>query len=169
MDINKLKRAVGIVEEQNEIPQRLINQVVSQYSQELDELIATTLHIISLVESGEVEEYPQERLELDMIKIPTLMYQATSQLAQLGSLWDMSKNKKVEVYNQTLRLATGTVQDKKAETENKTLEYQITEDIYKRAYEVLKSKVDKADAVYSALKKVYNKREIELNIFRKER
>ena len=81
----------------------------------------------------------------------------------------MSKNKKVEVYNQTLRLATGTVQDKKAETENKTLEYQITEDIYKRAYEVLKAKVDKADSVYSALKKVYNKREIELNIFRKER
>ena len=97
------------------------------------------------------------------------MYTASRELAKLGGESDIAKIKRKEAFNDILsRLRGGTAAERKTKAEQLTLNEEILENIYKRAYDQLKLKLEKADSVYSALKKIFSKRMLELQVFQKE-
>jgi hypothetical protein len=145
----------------------MMDNIVDYYSKELDDLIDRMYEFIKDLKAGRIDDYSDQQLEMDILEIPILMYRAGRELAKLGGESDMSRSKKLEIFNRALASA-GTVQEKKSRAERLSMEHQIVEDVLKRAYDQLKMKIEKADSVYSALKKVYSKRMLELEVFRKE-
>lgn len=155
------------IKQESSVTNQMMDNIVDYYAKELDDLIDRMYDFIKELKAGRVDEYSDEQLEQDILEIPILMYRASRELGRLGGESDMSKAKKLEIFNRALASA-GTVQEKKSRAERLAMEHQIVEDVLKRAYDQLKMKLEKADSVYSALKKVYSKRMLELEVFRKE-
>lgn len=168
MNEARLKELLGTVKEDGKITQQIMDSIVEHYSSSLDELISRINKFIRDLRAGNVDEYTDEEMELDILQISAEMYEANKELARLGGESDLAKQKRKDKFNDVVNRVAGTRQEKQAKAEQMILEEQILEDVYKRAYEQLKSKLEKADGVYTALKKVYHKRCLELDIFRKE-
>jgi len=168
MDVSRLRELLANVKDDSKVTNDMLDTIVEYYSKDLDEMVHRINVFIRKLRSGEVDEYTDEDLELDIIEISGQMYSASRELAKLGGESDMARQKRISKFNDIISRVNGTVAEKKAKAEQMVLEEQILEDIYSRAYEQLKRKLDKADSVYSALKKVYSKRMLELDVFRKE-
>lgn len=168
MDKARLMELIGEVEDDSKITRDLMDGIVERYSKELDELIDRMQEFIRELREGEIDEYNDDAMELDIMELSNLMYFAERHLAKLGVESDMAKSKKSDKFNDLIQRLNGTVQQKKAKAEQGIMDLQIVEDVYKRAYDQLKRKLEKADGVYSALKKVFSKRMLELEVFRKD-
>lgn len=168
MDEQRLRELLAGVREDSKIVQKIIDEIVEYYSRDLDDLIHRINVFIRDLRQGNVDEYSDTELELDIIQISTEMYTASRELAKLGGESDMAKLKRKEAFNDILSRLRGTAAEKKAKAEQLTLNEELLENIYKRAYDQLKLKLEKADSVYSALKKVFSKRMLELQVFQKE-
>lgn len=163
-----LNRLLEEIREEGEPIKELIDKIVDYYSRNLDELIKRIDEIVQAVKNKEVDEYPDNELEIQIIDIANQMYFAGRELAYLGGQSDLASAKRRKLYNEVIMYAKGTIQDKKAKAEQYTVNESMMEEIFKRAYDQLKFKIERADNIYSALKKVYTKRMTELEVFRKE-
>lgn len=163
-----LNRLLEEIREEGEPIKELIDKIVDYYSRNLDELINHINEIVHTVKNKEIDEYPNDVLELQIIEIANQMYFAGRELAYLGGQSDLASAKRRKLYNEVIMHAKGTIQDKKAKAEQYTINESLMEEIFKRAYDQLKFKLEQADKIYSALKKVYTKRMMELEVFRKE-
>ena len=83
---------------------------------------------------------------------------------------DIASNSKKNAQNEVMLKVAGTVPEKKARVEQLTEDKALVEAIYKRAYNMLKVKLDMAEKIYSGLKKALSKRisEVDLNRFSKD-
>lgn len=168
MDIGRLRELLSEVKDDNRDTQKIMDDIVDYYAKDLDELVERVGKIVRNIREGHIDEYSDDELELDIIEISAQMYSASRELAKLGGESDLAKHKRAERFNDVLSRVSGTAAEKKAKAEKMVMEESVLEDIYKRAYDQLKIKLEKADAVYAALKKVYGKRTLELDVFRKE-
>ena len=66
--------------------------------------------------------------------------------------------------NEALLNAVGTVNDKKAIAENKTVQDRITQNAYSTAASIVKSKIDGAMAILDSAKKVQQRRIAEMKL-----
>lgn len=146
-----------------------LNEILAEYTKELDELITEIENLLRLIKSGEINTVTDDELEMYTLHLPVLMYKAGARLEELGSNSDVAKAKKKERYNEIMLKVSGTIPEKKAKSEEVVKREQIMEDIYSRAYEQLKTKLDYADRINNGIKKALSKRMMELEVFRKDK
>ncbi len=163
-----LQRIYDEVVSESGMVQEFSERIIRQFTADLDELVERVQTLVRKVRKGEVDEYTCEEMEADFVEISTMMYFASSKMATLGGQTDVAKAQRVELFNNTLLGVQGTQIEKKAKADRAIVNAQLMEDVFSRAYTELKTKLENADRVYNALKKVYSKKMLELEIFRKE-
>lgn len=135
----------------------IIDAIVSKYSKDLDEFVILVQKMLQLVKEGTMDVYDTENLELQSIKLPTLLYFAGDGLEAIGADSDIAEYRKKELYNEVMQSLVDsnyTIPDKKAEAEKRTEYEAMVKEVYDRAYKKLKLKIDHATKLLESMKKV---------------
>ena len=150
---------------------KLSNQLIEQYSKDLDSAISELDMIMESIGENSIEDIPDTQIEYYCVKIPALMYYAGQRVEELGMQADLASNGKKTALNDALLKVSGTVPEKKAQAEKLTEDKALVEAIYRRAYNSLKVKLEMAEMIYSGLKKALSKRisEVDLDRFSKDK
>lgn len=163
-DENRIRSIRHNVEEKSVIIEKIVENIVQKYSQELDseiDKIKSMLDDADNLEDSEIENV--------VMRLPVFMYYAINGLENLGVESDMAKAVKMELYNEKYISSEGTIHDKTHKAELETMNEQLVEVAFQRAYRKLREKVAKAEHVFSGAKKVISKRMIDAEITRQDK
>lgn len=166
----KLSKLIKEVQEESLPVVKLSNQLIEEFSNDLDSAISELNIIMDSIGENSIEDIPDSQIEYYCVKIPALMYYAGQRVEELGMQADLASNEKKTALNDALLKASGTVPEKKAQAEKFTEDKALVEAIYRRAYNTLKVKLEMAEKIYSGLKKALSKRiaEVDLDRFSKD-
>ena len=166
-----LSKLIKEVQEESSPVVQLSNQLIEDYSKELDGAISEIGIILDSIGEDSLEDLTDSQIEYYCVKIPALMYYAGQRVEELGMQADIASNAKKTAQNEVMLKVSGTVPEKKARVEQLTEDKTLVEAIYKRAYNCLKVKLEMAEKVYSGLKKALTKRisEADLDRYSKDR
>jgi hypothetical protein len=166
-----LSKLIKEVQEESTPVVKLSNQLIEEYSKDLDSAISELDMIMDSIGENSIEDIPDTQVEYYCVKIPALMYYAGQRVEELGMQADLASNNKKVALNDALLKVSGTVPEKKAQAERLTEDKALVEAIYRRAYNSLKVKLEMAEKIYSGLKKALSKRiaEVDLDRFSKDR
>lgn len=153
-----LSKLIKEVQEESTPVVKLSNQLIEDYSKDLDSAISELDMIMESIGENSIEDIPDSQIEYYCVKIPALMYYAGQRVEELGMQADLASNAKKTAQNEAMLKVTGTVQEKKARVEQITEDKALVEAIYRRAYNSLKVKLEMAEKIYSGLKKALSKR-----------
>lgn len=154
----RLKKLIQEVKEESSVAVKFSNDLLTEYSKELDSAIREIEVIMDSIGESSIEDIPDTQIEYYCVKIPALMYRSGVKLEELGMMADISSSQKRQEYNEAMLKVSGTVQEKKARVEQLIEDKALVEVIYKRTYTSLKGKLDMAEKMYSGLKKALTKR-----------
>lgn len=166
-----LSKLIKEVQEESSPVVKLSNQLIEDFSKDLDSAISELDMIMESIGENSIEDIPDNQIEYYCVKIPALMYYAGQRVEELGMQADLASNAKKTAQNEAMLKVTGTVQEKKARVEQITEDKALVEAIYRRAYNSLRVKLEMAEKIYSGLKKALSKRiaEVDLDRFSKDR
>lgn len=171
MAVNEiLSKLIKEVQEESSPVVKLSNQLIGDYSKDLDSAISELDIIMDSIGENSIEDIPDSQIEYYCVKIPALMYYAGQRVEELGMQADLASNSKKNAQNEAMIKVSGTVPEKKARVEQLTEDKALVEAIYRRAYNSLRVKLEMAEKIYSGLKKALSKRiaEVDLNRFSKD-
>lgn len=160
--VEEIEGVIAETEENYSVYSSIANEVTSRYTKELDDIMQRIHDEIILVSDPSISAFEKYHLELS-----NCLYFMQERLERLGSLDYLSKTKYKEVYNQAYldsQLPDVTSNKKKtvnelvAISEEASKSEAITNDIYARAYKVLKNKIDAANTMISTLSKSITRR-----------
>ena len=145
---------------------KIVDGIVDHYSSELDEFVIVVRDMLQLVKEAKMQEYDDESLSMQTIKLPTLLYFAGNGLEAIGADSDIAEYRRKELFNEVMQSLVDTdytIPDKKAEAEKKTEYENMVKDIYDRSYKKLKLKIEHATKLLESLKKVIDIRIAKIN------
>ena len=121
---------------------------------------------INLVRNCFINDKQLQDGDLDRIilQIPVYIYNLITLAQQLEMKKGLSKEHAKYAENEALLNAVGTVNDKKAIAENKTIQDRVTMNAYTTACTIVKSKIDGAMAILDSAKKVQQRRIAEMKL-----
>lgn len=160
--LEEIQGVVKETEENCDVYSQVSDEVVSRYTKPLDDIMQRIYDEIISVSDPSITVFEKYHLELS-----NCLYFMQAKLEKLGSLDYLSKTKYKEVYNQAYldnQLPDATSNKKKtvnelvAISEEASKAEAVTNDIYSRAYKVLKNKIDAAYTMVSTLSKSISRR-----------
>lgn len=138
------------------------DELVEQYGGQLDSLIT---EISTLLNNK--DDLTIEQLNYYIAEIPILLYGISNEINDLGVCTDLCKTQRRNKYNATMLSSTeGTVSQRTSHAQASVEEEQLMEDIYSRAYKKLQHRMEHAESLHNALKKILNYRISELEVTR---
>lgn len=161
---NQLRSIRHRIEENSQTIEKIVDNIVLKYSAELDSEIDG---IKILLENSERLE--DSEIENIVMRLPIFMYYGVNGLENLGVESDMAKAVKMEIYNDKYLDAKGTIQDKTHQAELDSMNEQMVEIAFTRAFRKLRSKIEQAENVFSGAKKVLTKRMQEMDLHKQDR
>lgn len=170
IDKNKIESLIKETENNVEYFQQIVRNVVKDYSKDLDILMESIYK--DIVNNNQP---PLNTLEKYYLELSNLLYFIGDGLEKLGVYEAMSKSAYKEVYNNAY-LNIGEITDSKkkptvaelsAKAENIAQYELVINDLYSKAYRIVKNKIDSASTMLSCLSKIISKRmtEMQLNSF----
>lgn len=162
ISIEEIEKVVAETEDNLAIYSTISDEVIKRYTKELDDVMQAVYTDIISVPDPSISVFEKYHLELS-----NCLYFMQERLEKLGSLDYLSKTKYKEVYNQAYldnQLPDNTSNKKKTVNELVALSEEaskseaITNDIYARAYKVLKNKIDAANTMLSTISKSISRR-----------
>lgn len=171
IESEKLRVVIKEVQDESLPVIRLSRQLIAAFIGELDSAISELEMIMESIGENSIDDIPDTQIEYYCVKIPALMYYAGQRVEELGMQADLAASDNKFALNEALVKVSGTVIEKKAKAEKITEDKALVAAVYKRAYNMLKTKLDMAEKVYSGLKKALSKRiaETDLDRFSKDR
>lgn len=160
--LEEIQSVVKETEENYDVYSSVSNEVISRYTKSLDDIMNRIHEDIIMVSDPSISTFEKYHLELS-----NCLYFMQERLEKLGSLDYLSKTKYKEVYNQAYldsQLPDATSNKKKtvnelvAISEEASKAEAVTNDIYARAYKILKNKIDAANTMISTLSKSISRR-----------
>lgn len=160
--VEDIKNVISETEENYGVYSSIAEEVVTRYTKSLDDIMTGVYTDIISVSDPSISTFEKYHLELS-----NCLYFMQERLEKLGSLDYLSKTKYKEVYNQAYldnQLPDATSNKKKtvnelvAISEEASKSEAITNDIYSRAYKILKNKIDAANTMISTLSKSISRR-----------
>ena len=151
-NVNEIK---GRVETDSALMDDVVNGIIQPYVKDLDNYV---LFIKDILKDG---ENPPTNAELDdfSLNLATYIYFAGGMCEQLGIRDDISKAVYKEMYHsQRASIDKGTISDKDSLAELASQQEYLVSVCYTRAYKTVKSKVENAQELLSAVKKVLSRR-----------
>lgn len=93
-----------------------------------------------------------------LLQLPLLLYDVTDNQEIVGMQSDLAGLIYKEAYNEALKIARGTVQEKTSASELATMTEKFDTVIYDRAYKIIKQKISMAIEVLNAVKRIQSTR-----------
>lgn len=156
--VNEIK---GRVETDSALMDDVVNGIIQPYVKDLDNYV---LFIKDILKDG---ENPPTNAELDdfSLNLATYIYFAGGMCEQLGIRDDISKAVYKEMYHsQRASIDKGTISDKDSLAELASQQEYLVSVCYTRAYRTVKSKIESAQELLTAIKKVMGRRIVELEL-----
>lgn len=162
ISLEEIEKVVAETDDNLAVYSTVSEEVVKRYTKELDNVMQAIYTDIISVPDPSISVFEKYHLELS-----NCLYFMQERLEKLGSLDYLSKTKYKEVYNQAYldnQLPDATSNKKKtvnelvALSEEASKSESITNDIYARAYKVLKNKIDAANTMISTISKSISRR-----------
>lgn len=166
IEYSDLRSKKSKIEDDSEFVKVVVDQIVMKYSKELDEFVILVREMLQLIKQATMQEYDDESLQMQIIKLPTILYFAGNGLEDIGAESEIASYKRKELYNQiisSMDTSHYTIPDKKAAAEKATETEDMMEKIYDRSYKKLKSKIEHAIKLLESLKKVADFRIAKIN------
>jgi len=163
IDLQKIADIQNKVEEHSKTINQLVEDTIKPYVKDLDKYVQ---FIRDCLKDG---ENPPTDAELDdfVLNLSTLIYWASGACEQLGIRDDISRAVYKEMYHSKRNeLSSGTVADKDSIAELESIQEQITNIVYNRAYKTMKAKIENAQELLSSAKKVLSHRLQEMELSR---
>ena len=163
LNLPKVKEIQLHIENNADKINEIVNEIIKPYTKDLDEYIT---FIKDILKDGENPPTVSE-LEDFCMNLSTNIYFAGGMQEQLGIIDDIAKAIYKEVYN-TVRetSASGTIADKNSLAELASQQEYLTNVCYTRAYKMTKAKVEAAQELLSACKKIISRRIAETDLTR---
>lgn len=156
-DHEKIRHKQSEIEVDSEFIKSVVDQIVKKHSKELDEFVVMVRDMLQLIKQAQMQEYDDESLQMQIIKLPTLLYFVGNGLEDIGAESEIAEYKRKEVYNEIIQgmdTSVYTITDKKAAAEKGSEVEDMMKSVYDRAYKKLKGKIDHAIKLLESLKKV---------------
>lgn len=164
MNAEKLNKSFEVVNVDSDQVNVILEGIVAEYSEDLDKVMAEIQKNIILDESPAIITIEKYFLELS-----NTLYYMCSKTEKLGVFDSISKSKAQETYNmkylehQSSNMGkTGakkpTVAESTAAAEMESLYDKTVNDIYSKAYKILKNKISAAETMVSTLSKILSHR-----------
>lgn len=163
MNTEKLNNLVDSLKENTNLIDNMVNKVVSEYSEDLDELMAYLKESLTqedAISTDAIERYYAE--------LSNMVYFYADKVEKLNIYSDLSKAKFKEAYNKAyLQFSTEkdekgkslrTINENTSLSENETEYESLLNTVYEHAYKTLKLKVDMAMEMISTLKHILKRR-----------
>lgn len=150
------------VEMQAEYINRIVEVTTQSYTSELDKCMEEVSK-----ELMDNPNPPMQNLEKHFLNLSNAIYFVAEKTEKIGILDGVSKVMAREIYNnaylesQSISNDKGkkpTVGESTAKAENESLENNIVNEIYSRAYKIVKTKVDAANTMISTISKIISRR-----------
>ena len=155
LDKSKIEEIRNRVNISSEKLEEIVNEIVNPYTCDLDRYVD---FIREVLQDG---ENPPTAQELDdfCLNLPVYLYYASGMQEQLGIRDDISRALYKEIYNSYRQSQEkGTVADKDAIAELASQQEYLTSICYKRAYSIVKAKVNAGQELLSSCKKIITRR-----------
>lgn len=159
----KLDECNGLLDHAESIIGTTIVDRVNELTTELDELV----EIMHKKVNREGYEISDKELEKLLIRIPILVYELNNVLMKVGIKEDLSKIIRQTNYNEAFMVQEGTIADKKSGAELAIKEELLLETTWKRSVKIISQKMDIAQELLSAVKKIYSRRMEEISIIKR--
>ena len=159
----KLDECNGLLDHAESIIGTTIVDRVNELTIELDELV----EIMHKKVNREGYEISDKELEKLLIRIPLLVYELNNVLMKVGIKEDLSKIIRQTNYNEAFMVQEGTIADKKSGAELAIKEELLLETTWKRSVKIISQKMDIAQELLSAVKKIYSRRMEEISIIKR--
>lgn len=141
--------------------QDMVNSIIGDKTTEIDTYMAT-VRTLFLNDA----EIPNEDLDRIILRLPVFIYYLNSLLQEIDIRKGVSAEQARYVENEFLLTATGTVAEKQAIAENKSLTSRIVQIAYKSAVAIIQGKISGAAEILSSAKRVQRRRMDEANFSR---
>lgn len=152
-----LAEKVNEIDRHSEAITKLVAQISKPATRELDVIMD---RIYKVIKDGDA---PLPILEDNLLRLTATIYNTTVNVEQIGVQSDMSKAVYTDVYQNAIRNASGTIQEKAANADIAAQYSALAMDIRTRAYKIGKAKLDAAENMMNALRKVITSRVAEKN------
>lgn len=147
------------IQEHSKIIEDIVFDIVKQFTEPLDSIMATCRNIFNSTEKASNQE-----LEDLLAQLPSTLYFVNEGQEAVGLKEDVAKITKTMNYNIAREKATGTVADKNTTAELSVMNEEINRIIYQRAYKMIKSKVEMGQEMINSLKRVFDARMMDYQI-----
>lgn len=164
MDINKINESIDYTKENVSLINSMVEQTVNEYSESLDSVMKNVMTDVINVDTPAIVTVEKYFAELSGV-----LYFMCSEVEKLGVYDSLSRLRAQETYNNSYlnssvptQVGPGakkkTVAEITAIAENDSVYDKTVNDIYSRAYKILKAKVSAAETMVSTLSKIMNHR-----------
>lgn len=164
IDIDKISEKINDLDEDIENIEHILTDTVSYYSADLD-------RVMNNIQKDIIEdEYPAIlTIEKYFVELSSVLYSMCERSERLGIFDSISKSKAQETYNVKylehqhstdgqVGTKKPTVAESQAVSENAAIYDKTINDLYSRAYRIVKNKVDAAETMVSTLSKILSHR-----------
>ena len=164
MDIEKINESLNSVKDDVSYVENIINDIVKEYSSDLDSIMENIYNNIIN------DEYPAiNTIEKYFMELSNCLYFMCEKSERLGVFDSISKSKAQETYNikylehqhstdGKVGAKKPTVAESQAVSENASIYDKTVNDLYNKAYKIIKSKVSAAETMVSTLSKILSHR-----------
>ena len=167
IDTNKIDALMNETQTNVEYFEKITERVVLSYSNDLDMLMKDIYNNI-LME----DQPPLNTLEKYFLELSNCLYYMGDKLEKLGVYDVMSKNAYKEVYNKKYLGLIDIGESKKKPTvaeltamaESEAQYECVVNDVYAKAYKIVKNKVDAATTMLNSISKIISKRMTEMQL-----
>ena len=126
--------------------QRIIDEHIGDLNDVVDRIRVMLKDDTDILTDQEIEDI--------LLQLPLLLYDVSDNQEVVGMQSDLAGLIYKESYNEALKIARGTVQEKTSASELATMTEKLDTIIYDRAYKIIKQKISMAIEVLNAVKRI---------------
>lgn len=127
-----------------------IHRIIDDHIGELNDVVEK----IRAMLKDDTDILTDQEIEDILLQLPLLLYDVTDDQEVVGMQSDLAGLIYKESYNEALRIARGTVQEKTSASELATMPEKFDTVIYDRAYKIIRQKISMAIEILNAVKKI---------------
>ena len=149
--------------------EEVIDVIVQRYANDLDEFVSNAETYLNAVRDSDTQSFDDGTLQRMVMRLPILLYRVCEGLDRASIDSDVSKAAVEAVRSQNyLDAPEGTIPERKAYADLKTLDESAIVDLTKHVHSRLKGKIEAANSLFDAIRKVMSARDTDKGVFGRE-
>lgn len=168
-NVDRARGIYGRIREVANGAEQLINEIVLDYSKQLDDFVDTVERMLEEIRSGDRKDFDDKTLHRLVMRLPILMYRMVEIVDRSAIESDVAKAAAKLTYSQHYVKAEGTIPERESIARLLTADEEQVVDLSRHVHTRLKGKLDKAEALFDAVRKIVTSRDNDKNVFGRSR